>query len=297
MRPVEPPPFIPENTYTFEQILHELIEKRRFNEFLEIEESSYPYWEKWKYLAKDWDIDAKKLWSAVKINRRFGKEMLFTAEKDFVFNYRTPTLIQRYLHEFDLNLGGSLQGQGVIPSEDKDRYLISALMEEAIASSQIEGASTTHRIAKEMLEQGRKPRNTSEQMIANNYDAMSWIVKNKDLPFTSEAILKIHALLTKNTMPRPEQEGAYRTSNDINIIDVQTGRVIYTPPGYDLLSDLIYDFCNYANDEPKEGSFIHPILKAIFLHFLIGYIHPFNDGNGRTARTVFIGILLKRDIG
>jgi Fic family protein len=43
-----------------------------------------------------------------------------------------------------------------------------------------------------------------------------------------------------------------------------------------------------------EGEFIHPITKSIILHFLIGYIHPFIDGNGRTARTIFYWYLIKK---
>lgn len=46
------------------------------------------------------------------------------------------------------------------------------------------------------------------------------------------------------------------------------------------------DVCDYVN-RTNDSSFIHPIIKGIVLHFLIGYIHPFNDGNGRTARSLF----------
>src|SRR5690606_38521621 len=52
-------------------------------------------------------------------------------------------------------------------------------------------------------------------------------------------------------------------------------------------------FCDFANDKEKIDFFLHPITKGIILHFLIGYIHPFVDGNGRTARTIFYWYLLK----
>jgi Fic family protein len=56
--------------------------------------------------------------------------------------------------------------------QTRKSYLINALIEEATSSSQLEGASTTRRIAKEMLRQGRKPKDRSEQMIFNNYHAI-----------------------------------------------------------------------------------------------------------------------------
>lgn len=166
-------------------------------------------------------------------------------------------------------------------------------MKEAIASSQLEGAATTRKVAKEMLENNRKPSNSSEQMILNNYQAMKWIVANQNVEFTIEAIQKIHSILTNSTLNHREDEGAFRKVDDIKVVDVQTGASVYTPPSSQHLNNLMSDFCSFANDLDKENFFLHPISKAIILHFLIGYIHPFVDGNGRTARTVFYWYLLK----
>ena len=293
MKVPERPPFI-SNDYNYRNILDELIKASKFNEFFEVNDNKYPYWVKWKYLAKDWGIEEKKLWSAVKSARLGSKRLHFSRIDGFAFKMAAPSVIQNFLHEFDLNLGGSLQGDSIIPAEDKDRYLISSLMEEAIASSQLEGAATTRKIAKEMLETDRKPRNASEQMILNNYEAMKWIVDNKNTAFTPEAICKIHSIITSNTLSQRDEEGAFRKDNEVRVVDVQTGNTIYTPPGYDQLNTLMEDFCKFANDQDKQTFFIHPILKGIFLHFLIGYIHPFADGNGRTARTIFYWYLLKK---
>jgi Fic family protein len=167
-------------------------------------------------------------------------------------------------------------------------------MEEAIASSQLEGAVTTRKVAKEMLESNRKPKNASEQMILNNYEAMKWIVSNKDKSFTTDTIREIHAILTRSTLSGAEEEGAFRKSDDINVVDVQTGVAVYTPPHSENLAVLMNDFCVFANDQEKRSFFMHPITKGIILHFLIGYIHPFVDGNGRTARTIFYWYLLKK---
>jgi Fic family protein len=289
MRLPETPPPLPAD-YNYGVVLDELIKINRFYDLFDLNDNKYPYWETWKYLAKEWKYDAQKLWAAVKSNRR-GNNFYF--QRDYSFRISTPLLMQEYLHDFDMNLGGSMQGGGIIPSEDKDRYLISSLMEEAIASSQLEGATTTRKIAKEMLETNRKPRNESEQMILNNYEAMKWIIANKEQLFTARNILTLHGIITNNTLANPEDEGHYRTSDDVNVVDVQTGEIVYHPPGHEKLEELMQSFCKFANDQ-KLSFFIHPIARGIILHFLIGYIHPFADGNGRTARTIFYWYLLRK---
>ncbi|NSL89995.1 Fic family protein [Chitinophaga solisilvae] len=293
MRIPEGPPITPKD-FVYAEVLSQLSEKKKFQEFLDINDNKYYYWEKWKYLADDWKIDAKRLWAAVKTWRISNKRLSISSLPKFKFLVGSPSVVQQALHAFDMNLGGSLQGDSIIPSEDRDRYLISSLMEEAIASSQLEGAATTRKVAKEMLENNRKPRNTSEQMILNNYEAMKWIVENKSMDITKDAILQIHAILTKNTFSERSEEGVIRKSDDINVVDVQTGKSVYTPPPADQLEQLMDDFCHFANDREKLSFFMHPITKGIILHFLMGYIHPFADGNGRTARTIFYWYLIKK---
>lgn len=56
--------------------------------------------------------------------------------------------------------------------------------------------------------------------------------------------------------------------------------------------ELIEQVCTFAND--TEGPFVHPVIKAIAIHFWIGYVHPFEDGNGRTARALFYWYLLRQ---
>ena len=151
---------------------------------------------------------------AVKTRRIANQSLKISEVERFTFNISTPSILQEYLHEFDLNLGGSLQGDPIIPAQEKDRYLINSLMEEAIASSQLEGAATTRKVAKEMLEKNRRPENHAEQMILNNYEAMKWIVSNKNTPITIDTIKQLHSILTKSTLPLAEDEGAFRKDDD-----------------------------------------------------------------------------------
>ena len=292
MRTVERPPVV-EGKWIYRELLEEL-KFPYFTKLMEIEDASYPYWDKWKYKAIEWKIDPQKLWSIIKTGRAYGKKLDFEGLGHFPLRFNTPSVIQELLHRLDMDLGGTLNSGGIIPEDQKKYYLMSSLMEEAIASSQIEGAATTRKIAREMLESNRKPSNVSEQMIANNYEVMQWIVKNREISITPDRIKEIHFIITQQTLSVKTEEGAFRTSDDIRIIDVQTGAVLHTPPAFEKLEQLIKEFCVFANDERKPTSFLHPISKAISLHFLIGFIHPFTDGNGRTARALFYWYLIKK---
>ena len=54
--------------------------------------------------------------------------------------------------------------------------------------------------------------------------------------------------------------------------------------------------CDFANDDGAKGdNFIHPVVRAIVLHFWLAYDHPFVDGNGRTARALFYWSMLRHD--
>src|SRR3546814_4435801 len=92
-----------------------------------------------------------------------------------------------------------------------------SLIEEAMASSQLEGASTTRQIAKEMLGTGRQPRDRSEQMIFNNYAMMQSLRHLQDRPLSVDRILEMHRLLMREALDDPSQAGRLRTAED-NVI-------------------------------------------------------------------------------
>ena len=253
---------------------------------------NYLYWSDFKYKTSTDQIEPEILWTIVNLNRNLNAETIKISDvPGFEFKYNLTTNILQQLHELDLNLGGGPGSQDLIPDSDKSRYLINSLMEEAIASSQLEGAATTRKDAKKMLRQERKPRNQSEQMILNNYLTIKKLKDHKDEELTPGLILDIHSSITKDTLDDPAHEGHIRQSNDISVVN-SGGEVVYVPPDCKYLDKIIGDFCVFAN-RTNEKRFIHPIIKAGILHFLIGYIHPFVDGNGRTARAIFYWYLLK----
>src|SRR5690606_7305366 len=211
---------------------------------------------------------------------------------NYIFNYITTDYVQKLMHYFDMHIGGYIGAKSVIPEEEKMRYLVSSIMEEAISSSQIEGANTTRKKAKEMLRKEVKPKTKSEQMIVNNYLTIKHITQNRHEELTPEKLLFAHKLISCDTLDNKIEEGEFRNSNDIYVINYTNSEVVHTPPNHKEVNELINDLCKFFNTE--DDKFVHPVLKAIIIHFMIGWIHPFTDGNGRTARALFYWYLLKK---
>jgi len=251
---------------------------------------NYLYWDKVKYQHTATNVAPELLWVLTKLSRVLNAKKIQIGSCSFCYNVTDK--IQKALHEFDRNFGGSLGSQSVIPEQDKNRYLISSIMEEAIASSQIEGAVTTRKQAKELLRKNSKPKNKSEQMIFNNYLTIKRIVEIKDEPLTLERLLEIHKLITSDTLNDPTDEGAYRNNNDVAVVDAANDEVLYTPPAFEQVPEIMSELFKFFNHNDEEV-FIHPVIKGCVIHFLIGFFHPFVDGNGRTARALFYWYLLK----
>ncbi len=249
----------------------------------------YYYWDRIKYQKTK--LSPVELWSVVKFSR-MAKRSIITFG-DTMFCYAITDYIQRVLHEFDMNIGGYMGATSVVPEKDKTRYLVSSIMEEAISSSQMEGANTTRKRAKEMLRKEQKPNNKSEQMIVNNYLTIKHIVANKNDELTPESLLYLHQLVSNKTLDKKEDEGAFRSSNDIYIVNHVNSEVVHTPPDHQKIERFIKDLCFFFNNV-DENDFVHPLIKGIIIHFMIGWIHPFTDGNGRTARALFYWYLLKK---
>jgi len=265
-----------------------LMVKIQMNGLLKRIQDDYLYWDKIKYLSGE--PNPIQLWSAVKLYRRLNATTVLFGEYNFQFVI--TDYMQRALHHFDMHIGGTLGSNIGIADTDKTKYVISSIMEEAISSSQMEGANTTRKKAKEMIQQDRKPKNKSEQMIMNNFITMKHIVQHKNEEISPEKILQIHKLITNNTLDNIEDEGSFRDNNDIHVVNYSNSEIVHTPPTKEELSTLINSLCSFFNKDGK--NFIHPIIKGCIIHFMFAWIHPFCDGNGRTARAIFYWYMLKK---
>lgn len=269
----------------------DLLQNSEYTSLIDSINDKYLYWDKVKYQETPTSIKKEILWAAVKLSRSLHAKRINFGK--YTFSYNTTNNIQKNLHDFDLNIGGQLGSRGLIPEEDKKRYLVSSIMEEAIASSQLEGAVTTRRKAKDMLRKNAKPRTKSEQMILNNYITIKRITEIQNEDLTINKLLQIHKLITYQTLDNETDEGTFRNSNDINVVDAIDGEIVHIPPNHEEILELMEEFCRFFNDK-NDKKFIHPIIKGCIIHFLIGFIHPFVDGNGRTARALFYLYLLSK---
>ncbi|MEN6610731.1 MAG: Fic family protein [Methanoregulaceae archaeon] len=256
---------------------------RKYNEL------TYIHWDDLR--RKKIPFDPKMFWYLLRTMRSSQfREIRIGDEK---FPYYIPGSFQKQLHLIDKASPASFEWLfGEAPSgTNKQQYLANSLMEEAIASSILEGAATTRPEAKKILREGRKPKNTSERMIVNNYRTIRRLKELRDQPLSPDLILEIHHEITRGTLDSEQDETEFRTCDDIVVGSKSDPTKIYHyPPECAKIPKMIDDLVDFANNDDE---FIHPIVKAIIIHFLIGYIHPFNDGNGRTARALFYWFALK----
>lgn len=258
--------------------------------------NEYQHWDKLRYQSPPAKMTAEQLWALVKLSRQNSRVNLDLRDvRGHVFSFTLPPATQPVLHEVDRG-GGSILGlaEGSNIESIRQRILVSSLMEEAIATSQIEGAVTTRKVAKEMLRTHRKPRNRSEQMIVNGYQTIQLLRDRLDRPLDRDLLFEIQASMTHDALDDPTGAGRFRTPDEaVRIVDSRDGQVVFTPPPAEQLSDRIDRLLAFANEPVSEANFIHPLVKAAILHFWLAYEHPFIDGNGRTARAMFYWWMLK----
>jgi Fic family protein len=250
----------------------------------------YHYWDKVKYYKLPDNITPEIAWAAVKFSRPLSKQIVLKDTKGIHFQFWLPDIVLKELSFIDKHSGE--QGPD-LPEKQKEKYMVNSLMEEAIASSQLEGAATTREKAKEMLRSGKKPENIFEKMIRNNYLTMQNLKEFIKSPLSSEGIKRIQGMLTEDTLDNPKDSGRFRTEkDDIQVIDGRDGKLLFDPPHSNTIELSINELCEYANS-CSDDEYTYPVLKAIIIHFWLAYIHPFVDGNGRTARALFYWYLLK----
>jgi Fic family protein len=178
----------------------------------------------------------------------------------------------------------------IVNDATRNRYIVGSLIEESITSSQIEGATTTRRVAREMLRSGRPPRDESERMILNNYLTMNYIRDIREEPMSRDLVLDIHRRVTLNTLDDGDAAGRFRHPDEHVAVMDDYGTIYHDPPPAEELEARLDRMCAFANAESP--GFVHPALRASILHFWLAYEHPFVDGNGRTARALFYWCML-----
>lgn len=253
-------------------------------------DGKYRHWDTFRHIAPPANWSSAQAWQAVKLARQSlyrTLPLLDVHGQPFVFAVPNPAL--EMLHRIDRDAGGSIRGDATlaqaITGDSRDTYLFQSLVEEAITSSQLEGASTTRRVAKEMIQEGREPRDRSERMIYNNYQALLFVRRILDQPLTSSAVFELQRILTEGTLDDADAAGRFRRADEHIVVSDEIGQTLHTPPPAEQLAERLEAMVAFANGD--EGEFIPPPIRATLLHFWLAYDHPFVDGNGRTARALF----------
>ncbi|MEK6746330.1 MAG: Fic family protein [Pseudomonadota bacterium] len=262
-------------------------------------QENYLSWQDFR--KKNWISEKKEsVWAFISLQREFSAKntpISDANEKYFKFN---PHSHVEFLHQVDLELGGHFIGIEGFGEGDKQKFIRRNLIEESIASSQLEGANTSRQVAKEMLKKKRPPSNKSEQMILNNHETMKFIeaeLKHEEL--SVEVIKDLHRRIIHKTIDEKHQ-GIFRetlnnTGNPLVIKPWgETSLISYTAPSKEFVEEQILKLVDFANDKDVGTGFIHPLIKGIMLHFWIGLLHPFEDGNGRLARILFYWYMLRK---
>jgi Fic family protein len=248
----------------------------------------YFHWDDLRYRKPPGGLTHENWWLGLKMRRQSGYRSIPLKDTEGAsFQFSVPDLVTDLLHQIDRGGGTFVEiPEQVTNAEQRDRYVVRSLMEEAITSSQMEGAVTTREVAKKMLAEGRKPGNRSERMIVNNYMTMRRIVEMKDEMLTPEMVLQVHREISLDALDTPDAPGRLRRADeDVQISDLE-GTVFHRPPAAGTLAARLEAMCDFANGKTP-AHFVHPVIRGIILHFWLAYDHPFVDGNGRTARALF----------
>ena len=261
-----------------------------------LDDSDYLPWDRVRFKNPPAHFDNEGWWAALKFRRMAQQRVVplrdITGDN---FHYALTDTVLRECEQIAQKASGEIALPELATSQaDRNRYVVSSLIEEAITSSQLEGASTSRRVAKQMIRSGRTPVTRSEKMIFNNYLAMQRVDEWRDEEITPDRVLELHRIVTDGTLDDPDEAGRLQQPTDERIAVWGDGdQLLHSPPPAEELVARLEALCEFANGASDGGSYFPPPVRAIVLHFMVGYDHYFADGNGRTARALFYWCMLR----
>ena len=257
-------------------------------------DGKYSHWDILRHLPPAQGLTTEQTWAAVKLARaQLLTSTPLTDTKGRPVRYALPPLVLELLHRVDRDAGGVIGApEQVTNPHTQATYLLKSLVEEAITSSQLEGASTTRRVAKDMLLSGREPRDRSERMIANNYKALQYVREHRAEPIIPAHVLALQSILVDGTLDIPDGAGRFRRDDENIVVEDEQGTILHHPPVERELPRRLRTLCDFANGAHTK-EFMPPVIRAILVHYGLAYDHPFVDGNGRTARALFYWVMAR----
>ena len=159
------------------------------------------------------------------------------------------------------------------------------------SSNSIEGNPLSLTDVKRLLKSHPKHLRDTEKEILNYNSALLDLIRraeSKELPISSPTICSLQRLVTKDLLPTSDS-GHYRTQ-PVFVNDPHEGKTIYWPPDAKDVELLMEDLISFIR--AHEGD-VDPIILAGIFHRQFVLIHPFMDGNGRTARLCTTALLFR----
>jgi Fic family protein len=259
----------------------------------------YMPWDELRWRPRPEGLTQEEWWLISKVARNGMQRMLPLTDGDGrAFTYALPDEVLRGIEVVDKHLSGRIGVPEPVTHDapTRARYVITSLIEEAITSSQLEGASTGHKVAKDMLRSGRRPRTRDERMILNNYRAMQRVGEVRREKLTPALICELHRIVTEGTLDDSNGEGRVQLPGDDRVVveDFAYGVILHEPPPAEQLPERLQRLCDFANGT-SDVAYVPPVVRAMIVHFMLAYDHPFVDGNGRTARVLFYWSMLNQD--
>ena len=229
-------------------------------------------------------------WSELKTKiqalRKMGAVPLFLNSIDKKFWYFPSDSLNKKIHDIE-SLGNKLYDKIEAYSSLKKGFLTNSAIEEAVTSAIYEGANSTRSKAKAFIAAKKPPQNKDEWMLVNNYSAMRFIKENSAEPVSNGLILKIHEIVSRNTLEGDDANFCGKFRDDVVYVGGHEG-IAHTK-----IEETLDEVIELIVSHPR---FIHGLVRGILCHYFVAYIHPFFDGNGRAARTLFYFKMIKNDL-
>lgn len=218
--------------------------------------------------------------------RKIGAVTFFFQSMEPRFWFYPSDSIQKSIDEIE-RIGKVLYQQINNFAVFQQEFLQNARIEEAVTSAIYEGAHSTRAQAQQLIASGDRPKNKSEWMLYNNVKAMNWVKENLDKKLSSSVILQLHKIVTANALEGDDINFSGQYRNDTVHIGPHEG-IKYTN-----IESAIEEMIELTTNSRR---YLHPLIKCILVHYFIAYIHPFFDGNGRTARALFYFKALRNEL-
>ena len=249
----------------------------------------YLHWDEISEEPEPAGISYEAWWSALKMARASRRQAVPLRDlRKMAFGFNLPNELAATLHQLDR--------EGVNPPVNRDavdQIAAAVRLEEAISSAQLAGAGCNDEAATELLRSGRTPCGRGERMVANVHRALERAREWRERALSPGLLLELHQCLTADTLDDAGAEGRFRAQGETAPVLERDGRIQQEWPPAGELPERMESLCAFANGEAPPA-FVHPVIRAMILHFWLAHDRPFVDANGRTARVLFLWAMLRQ---